>query len=66
MDSEFTAAAAKPVAAPLSEPKGLKVAMPFNTHVRRFKASDDVVADDLAGSALDLEHLKKRGFIVAA
>jgi hypothetical protein len=63
--SEITAPAEKPAIAAAPAPKTFKVGKPFNTHNRRFKPDDPVTSGDLTGSALDFDHLKKRGFIVA-
>ena len=47
-------------------PVALKVAREFKTHNRRFRPGDNFSPADLAGSALDLDHLKDTGFVVAA
>jgi hypothetical protein len=46
-----------------SAPEKPAVLKPFNTHNRRFKVGVEITRADLAGSALDYDHLVERGFI---
>jgi hypothetical protein len=55
--------AGQPAASPLDQGK---VARPFNSPNRRFKAGDDIARADLAGTPLDFDHMAKRGFIAAS
>lgn len=66
MDSENATPAAKPAAPAAEKLPTFKVARPFHSPTRRFKKDAAIAPSDLAGTPLDFEHLKKRGFVVAA